>query len=148
MFIVFNKEYRRFESIMSDLMKKMKESTNVKKAYEEKIDAEVYYLDKVDIVFQIGEHKIIARDKNGTEIVSLDCHYDRTNELQNAKWSLFSGFLKEVRNNYDKRIEKANKLKAATEKAKKEAETKQQVISAQQTKEKLLNDALEKLRSL
>lgn len=148
MFIIFNKEYRKYESIVSDLMKKMKKSVNVEKVYEDEINAEVYKLDTVDIVFQIGKHIIIARDKNGAEIISLDCHYNANDELQNAKCNLFSGFLKEVRNNYDKRIEKANKLKAATEKAKKEAETKQQVISAQQTKEKLLNDALEKLRSL
>lgn len=148
MFIVFNKEYRNFEAIMSDLLKKMKKSVNVEKVYEDEIGAEVYKLDTVDIVFQIGKHIIIARDKSGAEIISLDCHYDRTNELQNAKCNLFGGFLKEVRNNYDKRIEKANKLKVAAEKAKKEAEAKQKIISAQAAKEKLLNDALNKLRGM
>ena len=148
MFIVFNKEYRKFEAIVSDLLKKMKKSVNVEKVYEDEIDAEVYKSDTVDIVFQIGKHIIIARDKNGAEIISLDCHYDRTNELQNAKCNLFSGFLKEVRNTYDKRIEKESKFKKAAEKANKEAEAKQKVISAQQAKEKMLNDALEKLRNL
>lgn len=131
---------------MSDLLKKMKKSINVVKKYEE--NAEIYELDTVDIVFEIGKHKIGARDKSGAEIISLDCHYDRTNELQNAKCNLFSGFLKEVRNTYNKRIEKEKNLKAATEKANKEAEAKQKVISAQAAKEKLLNDALTKLRGL
>ena len=146
MFIVFNKEYRKFEAIMSDLLKKMKKSTSIVKKYEE--NAEIYELDTVDIVFEIGKHKIGARDKSGAEIISLDCHYDRTNELQNAKCNLFSNFLKEVRNTYNKRIEKEKNLKAATEKANKEAEAKQKVISAQAAKEKMLNDALTKLHDL
>ena len=146
MFIVFNKEYRKYNAIMSDLLKKMKKSIILERKDEE--NAEIYELDTVDIVFQIGKHKIGARDKSGAEIISLDCHYDRTNELQNAKCNLFSGFLKEVRNTYDKRIEKESKFKKAAEKANKEAEAKQKVISAQQAKEKMLNDALEKLRNL
>lgn len=146
MFIVFNKEYRKFEAIMSDLLKKMKKSINVVKKYEE--DAEIYELDTVDIVFEVGKHKIGARDKSGVEIISLDCHHDRTNELQNAKCNLFSDFLKEVRNTYNKRIEKESKFKKAAEKANKEAEAKQKLISAQAAKEKMLSDALDKLRSL
>lgn len=131
---------------MSDLLKKMKKSINVVKKYEG--NAEIYELDTVDIVFEIGKHKIGARDKSGAEIISLDCHYDSYDKLQNAKCNLFSDFLKEVRNTYDKRIEKESKFKKAAEKANKEAEAKQKVISAQAAKEKLLNDALEKLRGL
>ena len=148
MFIVFNKEYRIFEAIRSDLLKKAQKSANVEKVYEDEIDAEVYKLDTVDIVFQIGKHIIIARNKSGAEIISLDCHYDRTDELQNAKWKLFGDFLEEVRNIYNKRIEKENKLKEAAAKMKKAEDAKQKVISAQAAKEKMLDDALEKLRGL
>jgi len=142
MFIIFNKEYRKFEAITSDLLKKMKKSTRIMKTYVE--NAEVYELDTVDIVFEIGEHKVLVKDGNGTEIISLDCHYDRNDELQDAKCHLFSGLLKEARATYDKRIAKANKLIEA----KKAEEAKQKVISVQQAKEKMLNDALEKLRNL
>lgn len=146
MFIVFNKEYRKYNAIMSDLLKKMKKSIILERKDEE--NAEIYELDTVDIVFEIGEHNVHVKDGKGAEIISLDCHYDRTNELQNAKCNLFSGFLKEVRNTYDKRIEKESKFKKAAEKAKKAEEAKQKVISAQIAKEKMLNDALEKLRNL
>lgn len=147
MFIIFNKEYRKYESIMSDLMKKMKKSVNVEKVYE--VNTEVYKLDSVDIVFEFtGGNKLVIKDKSGSEIISLDCYYDRYDELQSAKWDLFSGFLGKIRGMYEKRIETVNKLKAAAEKAKKAEEAKQKAVFAQQAKEKLLNDALEKLRGL
>jgi len=148
MFVIFNKEYRKFESIMSDLMGKMKKSTRVVQKYNE--NAEVYELDTVDVIFAFAAqvHMIYVMDKKGAQIISLDCHYDFCDKLQNAKCKLFSNFLKEMRDAYDKRIAKENKLKEAAEKAKKVAEVKQKVISAQQAKEKMLNDALEKLRNL
>ena len=142
----FNKECRKFSDIMSDLTDKMKKSTNVVKKYEE--NAEVYELDTVDIIFEVTANKFRVMDKNGAQIISLDCHYDYYDQTQRAKWDLFGDFLKDVRNTYDKRVADANKLKEATAKMKKAEDAKQKVISAQQAKEKMLSDALEKLRGL
>ncbi|MBR5354819.1 MAG: hypothetical protein IK122_01685 [Alphaproteobacteria bacterium] len=146
MFIIFNKEYRKFESIMSELISKMKKSAKIDKKYEG--NAEVYKLDTVDIVCGIGVRSLIVRDKTGAEIIALDCHYSGYKELQRAKSVLFGNFLEKVRNIYHKRIEKADKLKKATEAAKIKEETEQRIDTARAHKEKLLNDALAKLRGL
>ena len=142
----FNKECRKFNDIVSDLTDKMKKSTNIVQKYEE--NAEVYELDTVDIIFEIETHQIYVMDKNGAQIISLDCHYDFYDQAQRAKWNLFCSFLRKARDMYDQRIAQAKKLKENAEKAKKAEEVKQKVVSAQQAKDKLLNDALEKLRDL
>lgn len=146
MFIVFNKEYRKFEAIMSDLMNKMKKSARIVRKDEE--NAEVYELDTVDIIFKIDGCIIVVKDKSGVQIVSLDCHYDSHDKLQNAKWNQFGGFLSVVRNAYKKYVEKAEKLQKVAQEAQKKAEAKQKIQDAEAAKQKILTDALERLRGL
>lgn len=140
MFIVFNKEYRKFESVMTDFLNKMKKSKNVVQKYE--INAEVYELDTVDIIFEVNKMNMVyVMDKNGAQIISLDCHYDFYDKLQYAKWNLFCSFLNKMRNAYNQKIAQAKKLEENAEKA-------EQFAFSQMIKDKLLNDAFEKLRSL
>ena len=146
MFMIFNKEFRKTEAIMSELLKKMENSANVKEIY--KGNAEIYKLDTIDIVFDIHKHELLANDKDGNKIISLDCHYDHNDELQYTKWKLFGSFLNKVRQTYGKRIDKELKLKNAAAKARRAEEAKQRYISAQQAKEQVLNDALNKLRGM
>ena len=146
MFLIFNKEFRQIESILSDLMAKVKKSEKFVKKYEAQY--EIYKLDTIDIHFHISSNTITVKDKSGKEIISLDCHYDRYDKLQDAKWNRFGTFLGAVRNAYDKRVEKAEKMKNATKKMQKEEATKNQQQKAEVAKQKILSDALDKLRGL
>ena len=108
MFLIFNKEFRQIESILSDLMTKVKKSAKIVR--KDAAEGEMYELDTVDIYFQIPSNMITVKDKSGKEIISLDCHYDSHDKLQNAKWNQFGDFLSVVRNAYKKYVEKAEKL--------------------------------------
>lgn len=148
MFMIFNKEFRQTEAIFDDLWEKVKKSNTMKQSFVG--NTEVYDLDTVRIEFLFNSHELLVRDILGNEIISIDCRYYHSSrdELQYAKWNLFSGFLEKIRKEKNKRAEKEQKLKSATEKVKKAEEAKQKVISAQAAKESILNDALNKLRGM
>lgn len=146
MFLIFNKEFRQIESILSDLMTKVKKARNFIKKYDGAY--EIYELDMVDIFFQIPSNIITVKDKSGKEIITLDCHYDRYDKLQDAKWNQFGGFLGAVRDAYDKRVEKAEKMKKAAKEMQKKETAKQQQQTAEAGKQKMLSDALGKLRGM
>jgi len=148
MFMIFNKEFRQTEAILADLWKKVKKSNTMQQGFVG--NTEVYDLDTVRIEFLFNANELLVRDILGNEIISIDCHYTSPyrDKLQYAKWNLFSDFLGKVRQEKNKRAEKEQKLKTATEKAKKAEEVKQKIISAQQEKENMLNNVLNKLRGM
>lgn len=140
MFVVFNKEYRKINSIMNNLINKVRNSAKIMCTYED--DTEFYKLDTVDIVFVMGVNNLIVKDKEGNGIISIDCHYDCDDELQLAKWRLCKSFIKKVREEHIKKIEQATRKAASTE------DSKQWYVSLKLAKEKMLNDALTRLRGL
>ena len=146
MFLIFNKEFRQIESILSDLMTKVKKSAEFVRKVEGRY--EIYELDTVDIYFQISSSIITIKDKSGKEIISLDCHYDMHDKLQNAKWGQFGSLLKAVRDAYTKRLEKAEKREKFAQKIAEELVKEELRNEERAAKQKMLSDALGKLRGM
>ena len=144
MFLVFSKEFRELESLMSDLRKKLKKS--------EKFESDGYFkfnLDTIDIFFKCDTpSKFTVKDKSGKEIVSMNWDYDPYNEMQQAISNQVHNLLSFARKTYDKRVEKKNKLKEAAATTKKALEAKQKQKMAEQAKISKMANALDRLRDL
>ena len=148
MFLIFNKEFRQFESILSDLRKKIEKSQTINVVYDG-FD-EIYKLDTIDIIFALQgtKNQIIVKDKSGKKIIALDCHYDNNDELQMAKSNQFSAFLSAVRNYVDERKKRANKRASKFATATKQAENALKIKQEKARKDQMMADALERLHSL
>ena len=149
MFLIFNKGFRQFESILSDLSKKIQKSQVINEV--ETKTGEMYKLDTIDIVLDFPnseERRITVKDKAGKEIITLDCHYEDNDELQRAKSDKFNSFLSFVRNNVSERQKHANKKVARFAAAAKQAEDTVKLKQEKAKQEKILSDAMERLRSL
>ena len=144
MILIFNKQYRQFEKIMSELLKKAKKSQKM----EQKDDPETYYLDNVNVAFDVVKYVLTVTDKAGEEIVSINCKFAGAGyELQNAKFNLFSDLLSHFRKIYNARQEK-QKMDRAAEKVKQEANAKAKQQEMEAKKAQALSDAYEKLRGM
>ena len=146
MFLFFNKEYRLFESILSDLMAKAKKSTMFIKSHT--TVSEVYELDTVDIYFVTKDSAIMVKDKSGKKIILLDCFLNKADELQNAKWRRFGSFLKDMREVYEEHVEKRNEKNKVIQKAQRMGREKNERINMVVRRQEKLIDALAKLRGL
>ena len=144
--LTFNKEIRQLESIISDLVKKMKKSQTLDVSY--KNNSEIFKLDTVVIYFDTVKQTIVVKDKSGNEIVSVDCKYDNNNEVQKMKFNMFSNFLDTARKIKNDRSEeskrKLKEFKEATKRTDKMLKEKKE----REEKEKILSNALNRLREL
>ena len=143
MFLIFNKEYRQFEKIMSELYKKAKKSQKM----TVKQDPETYELDTVNVAFDVVKDVLTVTDKAGEEIVSFNCRYSGNDELQNAKFNMFSDLLSRFREIYGARQEK-QKMNRAAQAVKEKAELNAKQKAAEARKNQALADAYEKLRGM
>ena len=118
MLMIFNKQFRTEEKIISELIKKIKKSKKIVMSYVG--NAEVYELDTIDISFDTVKHELLVEDKSGKKIMSLDCNYDMHNEMQQARSNWFHEVLNKSRERYDKEsaaLEKQEKWKKSNKKA-------------------------------
>ena len=111
MILIFNKQFRTEEKIISELMKKIKKSATVNKSYEG--NTEKYEFDNLDVFFDIIDRKVVVTNKMGDEIMSMDCHYDAYDEMQEVRSNWFSELLNKARVK-----EKDKKMRMATAKKK------------------------------
>ena len=111
MILIFNKQFRTEEKIISELVKKIKKSAKFNKSYEG--NTEKYELDNLDVFFDIIDRKVVVTNKMGDEIMSMDCHYDAYDEMQEVRSNWFSELLNKARAK-----EKYKKMRMATAKKK------------------------------
>ena len=113
MFLVFNKQYRQESNLISDLVKKIKKSSSLIREY--KGNSEIYTLDTIVIEFEMIHNVITVTDRNKNVIVALKCAW-APDELQEARYYMFSNLLNQARETCDKRLEKAKTISQATQK--------------------------------
>lgn len=146
MFLFFNKEYRQFESILSDLMAKAKTSIkfhrNIEGSYQ------VYELDSVIIHLQTKSGIINVKDYAGDEIISLDCHPCKYSKLQNAKNERFNIFSKNILEAYLDYCKKLKEKRRVARKAELIKKIKNNLKKEEAIRQKNLSNALVKLRGL
>jgi hypothetical protein len=154
MILIFTKQYRQEEKLIDLIARKIKKSKTMEKKYGEKgteeANTEIYVLDDIDVYFNLGikggDNAITVKDKEGKEIYKMDCHYDNYDAMQQARGDWFHTALMKARDVYEKRTEKAKKLKQATEKAQKAKDQKDMATRAKQSRDAAIKEALEKLR--
>ena len=154
MLLVFTKQFRQEEKLITRIARKIKKSKTMEQKYGEKgteeANTEIYILDDIDVYLNLGtkggDNAITIKDKKGNEIYKMDCHYDYYDKMQTARNGWFSSLLEKARNSRDERTTKAKKFEEATEKAngiKKENEARQTVETNRNT---AIEEALSKLR--
>lgn len=147
-FLIFNREFRELESVMSKLRKKIKQSKKIEPSGNGLDNTIRYNLDSVDLFFDVVEpRKFTVKDKADQEILSIDWHFDGYNEMQQARSRLVSDLLNYAREIYHKRVE-ADRLKAASEKTKKVAEAAKQQKASMETNLQMLLQANKRLKDL
>lgn len=146
MVLFFNKEYRQFESILSDLMAKAKKSNKFLRRIEDFY--EVYELDAVHIYFEERLGIIKVKDYAGDEIISLDCHPCKYSELQNAKNERFVIFYTNILKAYHDYCEKLKEKRRVAHKADLIKKIKNNLKKEEAIRQKNLSNALVKLRGL
>ncbi len=141
MILFFNKQFRAENSLINDLAKKIKKS----KILECKTqgNTEIYTLDNITVSFDILNHKlVVAEKKTGEHVLDMSCDFVQTfseaDELQNARFHMFSRLLEVARKTYEKNAEKAKKLSIAAEELRK----KQALFDIAQRDEKAVNEAI------
>jgi len=152
--IVFTKQFRQEEKLIGRIINKIEKSKTIETKYGKQgtpeSNTEIYILDDVDVYFDLGlkggDAAIIVKDKEGKEIYKMDCHYDNYDAMQQARGDWFHTALMKARDVYEKRTEKAKKLKQATEKAQKAKDQKDMATRAKQSRDAAIKEALEKLR--
>ena len=136
MILIFNKQFRTEEKIISELMKKIKKSATVNRSYEG--NTEKYELDNLDVFFDIIDRKVVVTNKMGDKIMSMDCNYDAYDEMQKARANWFTELLDKARACENK--EKDKKMRMATANVKTPKQSASQEIA--------MAKALEQIRGL
>lgn len=145
MLLIFNKQFRTEEKIISELIKKIKKSKVIVLSYIG--DAEVYALDNIDISLDVVKHELVVTDKSDKNIVTMDCNYDAFDEKQQARSDWFSEVLEQARDRYGKElnlIKKQEKFKNANQKVLMVNNLKKK----QQAEQNAMVEALGKIKSL
>ena len=73
---------------------------------------EVYYVDGMDISFNVISPELEAIYKSGAKFVSMDCAYDGQSSVQKARFNMFHDVLGVARKRNDKEKAKKAQLKA------------------------------------
>lgn len=119
MILFFNKQFREESGLINDLAKKIKRSTVLERKTQD--NTEIYTLENIIVSFDILNHKLVVVAKNsGEHILDMNCEfvgvYSEADELQNARFHMFSNLLSVVRKTYENNVEKAQKLSMSAEK--------------------------------
>lgn len=137
--LFFNKALRTEKKIIDELHKYVRKSKKITSKTDG--NKEVYYLDNIDISFDVKTKVLRATDKRGVEIVAMNC--DFTQDLdQQRKFDWFSHLLNTAREAYDKKEAQKAKIKKM-QKAKKNidnilaVEEKFRIVAAQESLRKL-----------
>ena len=113
MILFFNKQFREENGIINDLIKKFKKSTILE--CKTQGNTEIYTLDTITVSFDILNHKlVVAEKKTGEHVLDMNCDFVQTfseaDELQNARFHMFSRLLEAARKTYEKNAEKARQI--------------------------------------
>lgn len=153
MILIFNKQFRQEEKLISLLAKKVKKSESITCEYGKpgtnEGNMEIYRLDDIDLYMNVGtaaDASITVKDKQGNLVYKMDCHYEPNNQMQEARTNWFHNLLMMVRDVYQKRAEKARKYKEATAKVNEKRQAKQSLNATEQQRDAAIKEALSKLR--
>ena len=150
MILFFNKQYRAENNMINDLAKKIKKSKVVER--EIRGNTEVYKLDNMVISFDIlGSKLTVEEKKTGEAIVDMDCKFGGNfagDELQNARFDMFSNLLEVARKRYKAHIEKAEKMNQASKKLQEKQAQLSKVETEKAAAEAAIVEARKKLKSL
>lgn len=146
LFLVFTKEFRKLESLMSELRKKIKESKEFKE--ETKANTSIYRLDKIDLFFDAVKHTFKVQDKSGEKIISIDWHSDHGDEMQQARYNQVHNLLMFVYKIEEERAKKAEQMKASTKKMKDAKKVLSDAAAAKAKREKNIEIAMEALKRM
>ena len=141
MILFFNKQFREENGIINDLAKKIKKSKILERKTQG--NTEIYTLDNITVSFDILNHKlVVAEKKTGEHVLDMNCDFVQTfseaDELQNARFHMFSRLLEAARKTYEKNAEKAKQLSTAAEELRK----KQALFDITQREEKAVKEAI------
>ena len=145
MILMFNKQYRQESALISDLAKKIKKSKSIIRVCHE--NTEIYELDNIEVCFDILKSVLSVIIKSGSKLVSLDCSY-ADDELQLARYHMFSNLLQRARDTYYRSIDKAKALEQATKEAKKKQEALDKAKAEKEAVEAKIIDARRRIKSL
>ena len=140
--LFFNKALRIEKKIIDELHKYVRKSAKITCKTEG--NKEVYYLDGIDISFDVKSKMLKAADKQGKEIVAMNC--DFTQDVgQQTKFDWFSHLLEFARETYTKKNARVAK-KEKMQKAKKDIDKVNQALVEQERVR--ITKAQESLRKL
>ncbi len=145
MILMFNKQYRQESALISDLAKKIKKSKSIIRVCHE--NTEIYELDNIEVCFDILKSVLSVIIKSGSKLVSLDCSYD-DDELQLARYHMFSNLLQRARDTYYRSIDKAKALEQATKEAKKNQDALDKAKAEKEAVEAKIIAARRRIKSL
>ena len=156
--LIFNKQYRNEQKLISEIYKKIRDSKEMTCVGENDKKGERYKLDSVDVVFIMGmtaatagHGELVVEDKSGNKIYEMDCSWSdpiNNDELQQRRHEWFYDLLDLTRKQYNQREAKKEKMKQGAETAKSKAEAKQKQLDAEQIKEAAVVEALARLKEL
>lgn len=143
--LIFNKEFRTEEKIISALIKKIAKSATVSVNYNGNV--EKYEFDTFDVSFDVPDRKILVTDKVGDQIMSMDCHYDAYDEMQEVRSNWFHQTLENARRRHGK--EQATKaLKDATNSAAKAVAKALDLKSKKRAQQAAAKETLDRIKGL
>ena len=143
--LIFNKEFRTEEKTISALIKKIAKSATVSVNYNGSV--EKYEFDTFDVSFDVPDHKILVTDKVGDQIMSMDCHYDAYDEMQEARSNWFHQTLENARRRHGK--EQATKaLKDAANSAAKAVAKALDLKSKKRAQQAAAKETLDRIKGL
>ena len=145
MILIFNKQYRQESGLISDLTTKIKKSKQIIQEYNG--NKEIYKLDSIDIILDVSQNTLVVMDKNKNVIVDMNCQFDR-DELQEARYYMFSNLLEAARKTYNDRTEKAKALEQAAQKIKAEQARIDKAKAEKLAADAKIADARRRLKSL
>lgn len=145
MILIFNKQYRQESGLISDLTTKIKKSKQIIQEYNG--NKEIYKLDSIDIILDVLQNTLVVMDKNKNVIVDMNCQFDR-DELQEARYYMFSNLLEAARKTYNDRTEKAKALEQAAQKIKAEQARIDMAKAEKLAADAKIADARRRLKSL
>ena len=140
-----NKQTRTERKIFGELSGKIKKSKTF--ANKSGNNREVYYLDKIEISFDIKTKKLSVAEKSGERIVEIECDFSSHDDLQQKRFSWFSDLLEQARTRATKEQQKANKAEKLKQ-AKTKTAAANRAIDEKRQAEAEIAKSLEKIKSL
>ena len=138
----FNKALRTEKKIIDELHKFLRKSAKITRKFDG--NKEVFYLDNMDISFDVKSKILKAADKRGTQIVAMNCDFTQDSDQQ-KKFDWFSHLLEYAREMYDKKnakTAKKEKIQKAQQKVNRvnkalEQQEKTRIAAAQESLQRL-----------